>query len=85
MNLTKLAAAVLIGGGLALSVPTAVFAEPAAAAEPAAVAEPAAGSGSSAEQTPIDADGAAVLGVFGGVGAVAVFSLFVATRHRDLD
>jgi len=74
MNRTRLAAVILAGFGLALATPTVAHAAP----ETALVQV-------EREQTPLTADGIAVLGVFGGVGAFAVFGLFVATRARGLD
>lgn len=71
MNRTRLAA-VLAGIALALGTPTVAF----AASEPNPAVEQ--------DSTPLTADGIAVLGVFGGVGAFAVFGLFVATRPRGL-
>jgi hypothetical protein len=71
MNRTRLAA-VLAGFALALGTPTVAFAAPA----PTQVVED--------ERTQLTADGVAVLGIFGGVGAFAVFGLFVATRPRGL-
>jgi hypothetical protein len=69
MTLRQLTAAVLAGGALALGTPTAVLAAPP----------------ETDQRTELDADGAAVLGVFGGVGVLAAVGLFVATRPRGLE
>jgi hypothetical protein len=71
MNRTRLAA-VLAGVVLALGTPTAAFAAP----EPTPLVEQ--------DSTELTADGIAVLGIFGGVGAFAVFALLVSARPRGL-
>jgi hypothetical protein len=80
---TRLAAAVIVGCGLAGAAPAAVLAAPVPFAQ---VTEASPGQRpASDERTPLTADGIVVLGTFGGAGLIAAFGLFVATRPRGLD
>ncbi len=81
MNRTQLAAAILLGCGLAIAAPAVASAAP----NPPAASAASGPQQRSEDRAQLTGDAVVVLGTYGGVSLLGALGLFVATRPGGLD